>query len=252
MAEILHPVLPPDLVFDAPLPGVRPLADGRWLRVDEAYDAQMAYRRHLLAERRPQVLWQDDAAQAAVEELFAAALASMPALGFTIDEGCIRCPVGHSVRLDADRPLAVLGQVVQEDLCLMERRGDEHVLTAAVLCFPARWTLAEKAGKPLTRIHKTVQPYDEGMAKRVQRLFDGVQVGRPLWRNNMLQYHDPDLHQPISERPGGQLPPRSGRAPYVRAERQCIVRLPQTQAVIFSIHTYVTRRVSKACGQGPG
>ena len=37
MTEILHNDLPPDLRLHAPLPGVAPLGDGRWLRVDEAY-----------------------------------------------------------------------------------------------------------------------------------------------------------------------------------------------------------------------
>jgi hypothetical protein len=56
----------------------------------------------------------------------------------------------------------------------MERRGDEHVLTAAVLCFPASWHLADKIGRPLTTIHVPVKVYDETLARRVQRLFDGV------------------------------------------------------------------------------
>jgi hypothetical protein len=37
-------------------------------------------------------------------------------------------------------------------------------LTAAILCFPASWTLAEKLGRPLGAIHGPVAGYDPGMA----------------------------------------------------------------------------------------
>jgi len=33
-----------------------------------------------------------------------------------------------------------------------------------------------------------------------------------------------------------------GSAPYLRSERQSILRLPDTGAVVFSIHTYVVAR----------
>ena len=123
----------------------------------------------------------------------------------------------------------------------MQKQGDEHVLTAAVLCFPASWTLAEKAGQPLSRIHRPVGAYDVGVAQRVQRLFDGVQSGKPIWRNNYLHYNDPELYQPLSETDPARKEPWPAHAPYTRAERQCIVRLPETGAVLFSIHTYVAR-----------
>ena len=140
--------------------------------------------------------------------------------------------------LDRDRPLMTLGRLVQEDLCVMERSGDEHLLTGAVLCFPASWSLAEKIGRPLTGIHTPVPDYDVDIARRVQRMFDAIRVEQPLWRMNALVYVDPTLHQPRRE-----ADPRTDRrgGSYVRSERQCLRRLPQTRAVVFSIHTYVVR-----------
>ena len=44
------------------LPGMAPCAADDWLRVDEAYGRQMAYRARLLAERPAAVLWQEEAA----------------------------------------------------------------------------------------------------------------------------------------------------------------------------------------------
>jgi hypothetical protein len=241
VTEILHEVMPSDLQADAPLPGVRPLSDGHWLCVDEAYAAQMAYRRALISRRPQDVIWQADDAREAVAELYDAALDLLPDIGFTVTATHIMCPDGTRIVRTEEGALHTLGRVVQEDLCIMQKKGDEHVLTAAVLCFPASWTLAEKAGRPLSAIHKPVEEYDADLSKRVQRLFDGVQAGRPLWRNNMVWYDNPDLFQPRSETEPHRLVPQYDRAAYRRAERQCIVRLPKTRAVIFSIHSYLVR-----------
>ena len=113
-------------------------------------------------------------------------LAGAHGAGYVISAKEVRRPDGVRVPLDRADPMATLGHLVQEDLCLMEKRGQQHVLTAAVLCFPASWRLADKIGRPLTAIHAPVAEYDDALARRVQRLFDGVQPGRPLWRFNAL------------------------------------------------------------------
>ena len=118
----------------------------------------------------------------------------------------VRRPDGVTVAIDRADPLGTLGHLVQEDLCLMEKRNEAHVLTAAVLCFPASWRLAEKIGRPLEAIHAPVPEYDPKLARRVQRLFDGVQPGRPLWRVNALRYADPALHQPRARVPRARRP----------------------------------------------
>jgi hypothetical protein len=114
------------------------------------------------------------------------------------------------------------------------------VLTAAVLCFPASWSLDQKFLRPLISIHQPVDSYSGDIARRVQRLFDAIRPDQVLWRANSLLYADPDLYQPRRE---GESRPRPGpAAPYVRSERQCLRRLPDSGAVVFSIHTWVVRR----------
>lgn len=238
MTEILHSQIPRDMLNTRALPGIQPLENDAWLRVDEAYAAQLAYRRQLIATRRQDVYWQDPEAQDAAREMLAEVIQRLPALGFEISGATCRCPDGGVVALEGDAPLVVLGQLVQEDICLLLKRGDEHVLMGAILCFPASWRLSEKAGRPLIGIHDTVEEYDDGVARRVQRLFDGVKVGRPLWRYNRLNYDDPELHQPRSALAPRDAPVET-QARYQRAERQSILRLPETGAVAFTIHTYV-------------
>lgn len=224
------------------LPGVQPLAvSDDWLAHDEAFAGQMAHRDRLVVERRGDVIAACPGSEEAVAELNHEVLRHLRGCaGYEVGRGvCVR-PDGVCVPLLDDDALGTLARLVQQDLCVLEKPegADEHVLTAAVLCFPASWTLAEKIGRPLTAIHDPVAPYDGGMAKRVQRLFDALRVDAPLWRQNAMVYGDPDLYHPRSVDA-----PREERGPgaYLRSEKQVLRRLPKTGAVVFSIHTYILR-----------
>ncbi len=243
---ILQDRIPYDVTAPRPLPGIAPLDPSDWLIVDEAYAGQMAERRRLLSDHRDEVLALSVGAIPAAEELLETVLGSLPD-GFSRAEDSVSCPDGARIALDRADPLGTLGRIVQEDLCLMEKHGDQHVLTGAVLCFPASWRLDEKFMRPMTAIHDPVDSFDENIARRVQRLFDGVQPGRPLWRFNALRYAEPELFQPRSLH-APRAPVDSASAPFWRSERQCILRLPRTRAVVFSIHTYLVRSAALTAG----
>lgn len=240
MAAILQTHLPFAAWMDprtARLPGIQPLEGDDWLRVDDAYAAQMAERDHLIAGHAPLVHALTEPARPAADELYALTLAKLARTeGYEFRDRAVRRPDGVVVPLDPDAPLPTLGRLVQEDLCLMQPQGAEHALTGAVLCFPASWTLAEKIGRPMVAIHDPVPAYDADIARRVQRLFDGVRPERPLWRANAHVYDAPDLFHPRREA-DARIP--SGQGTYLRSERQCLLRLPVTRAVVFTIHTYV-------------
>ncbi len=236
---IIQNSIPFDASTEKPLPGTAPLDPDQWLMIDDAYDAQMALRQDLITTKRDQVVAIDPAAMPAAQEL----------LGQVVDyftrtramqaaDGVVQTPDGRRVPVDYGDPMGCMGQIAQNDFAIMEQRGDEHVLTAAVLCFPASWLLAEKFMHGLIGIHDPVDPYDDKIARRVQRLFDGIQVDRPLWRFNALRYADPALFQPRSmyaRRPGEER----HTARYLRSERQTLIRLPKSRAVVFGIHTFV-------------
>jgi hypothetical protein len=221
------------------LPGILPVEGDDWLRIDEAFAGQMAERDRLIAARPEAVHALLPEGRAAARELYDLILARLQRTpGYGARGSVMRRPDCVDVPLDPDRPLWTLGRLVQEDLCLLEAGGGEHVLTGAILCFPASWTLAQKIGRPFTGIHVPVPTYDVGIAARVQRLFDAIRPEQPMWRANALLYFDPTLFQPRLESEPRPRPTTNG---YIRSERQCLLRLPVTRAVVFTIHTYLVR-----------
>jgi len=243
---ILHDHLPFHVWMDPRLnrlPGILPLDMTDWLRVDEAYSAQMTERARLIATIPDKVHALLPQAEAAAHELHRMIAARLPGLGFTRADGGWSCPDGRWVEDDADAPLLTLGRLVQEDLCILQPGPEaSHLLSGAILCFPASWTLEQKIGRSLLGIHVPVISYDDNVAARVQRLFDAIRPEQPLWRANALDYADPALYQPRRE--GEARVAGEGPKGFIRSERQCLLRLPQTRAVVFSIHTYLVTRAT--------
>lgn len=230
------PTLPSDADI-RPLPGTRPCPPEDWLRVDAVHGAQMALRDRLVAQRPGDVLASCAGAGDAAEELLGLVLEAQLAR-----EDHVRIN-GDLVRADGVRvpvsgpPLAALARIAQEDFCILLPSANGYHLAAAALCFPASWTLSQKLGRSLGPIHAPVAAYDDTMARRVQRLFDGLRTDLFLVRWNRLDYATSDLFHPRAE---DAAKPRPGGSPrYWRAERQVLRRLPGTGAIAFSIHTYV-------------
>jgi len=200
-------------------PGAQPLDPFAWLERGGDTAAQMARRRDLIDTQRDTVL--------------AALPDSAPAQAELRD--AVAAHTGEALP-DDPSPLGQVGRMVQEDFCLLEQHApdEEYRLTAAILCFPSRWSLAEKIGHPLTMIHGPVPDYTDDLARRVNRLFDGVRAGKPLWRANWTVHPTSELHQP-----SGTWRQAEDGPLHIRVERQTFLRLPRSQAVVFGIRTHI-------------
>ena len=239
--EILNTRLPENPFLDR-LPGTRPVEADTWLKMDEVYAQQMSYRDQLIAERRDTVYRCDAGAEPAAQEVLERVVELIRAMpGFEVSKDTVTRPDGVTVDLHAEPPLITAGRLVQEDLCILEKpSGDEHVLTAGLLCFPASWSLDEKHMRSMSSIHVPVVDYDDRIGRGVQRMFDMLRPGTVLCRGNLLGYFDPELFTPRRENERRERP-QTGRAPFLRAERQCLLVLPNTKAILFSIHSYVVK-----------
>jgi len=61
----------------------------------------------------------------------------------------------------ADHPLLEAAVNIQEDLCILQKRGDTHALTAGVMCFPSSWDICQKVGRSISvifAIHTYIVP----------------------------------------------------------------------------------------------
>ncbi len=217
-------------------PGLTPLDFSTWIETDDYFADQMAYRERLIAERRAVVFAETENSEPAQSELLETLLVNLDARSdYDVSAAEVRRPDGVIVPLRGDPPVLIAGRLAQEDFCILEKGAEEYVLTSAILCFPSRWSLAEKIGHPLTAIHGPVPDYTEDLAKRVNRVFEGVKTGLPLWRANWTVHDHAELHQPS----GGWRKEDGGETLYIRVERQTFVRLPITQAVVFGIRTFI-------------
>lgn len=229
------------------LPGLRPLDHADWLTLDPDYSAQMIARRALLEQRRNDVLDLDDSelAAAAARELLDLLVANaLRYHGFQRSDlaATLRTPDGHTETLDNDTPLACAGRLFAEDFCLMlsadDGRDGEYRLAGAVLCFPSSWRLADKMRQPLTQIHDPVPEYDTALAACVNRVFHSLRVDRPAWRCNWLLHDSPDLYlEQQRKKPDAALD--DWQDFYLRTERQTLLRLPASGAIVFGIKTSI-------------
>ena len=216
--------------------------------IDSDYEAQMALRRRLLAGRHAEVfaaLKEAGPACRATLELIAAHLPEHYPHWFARDGRHLsNWLTGEAWNL-ADPPcdpLELAGRLVQEDLCLLEPGPAGPRLTAAVLCFPTRWRLAEKLGRPIGAIHGPVPFFAERLGGPVERFMALLKPGRLVERFNWSILDDPALFQPGGHGRAAHDPAftagNAGERLWLRVERQTLSRVPGTSAILFTIKVH--------------
>lgn len=140
-------------------------------------------------------------------------------------------------------PLDLAGRLVQEDLLLMQPSPEGYRLVAASLCFPSRWRLREKLGRPLTQIHSPVPEYQDKLERPVDNFFARLKVNHPAWRLNWSILDSPELFLPQA-REKQDLDTtldakNAGEKLWIRVERQTLRRLRVSSDILFTVRTYL-------------
>lgn len=204
--------------------GTFPVEITNWLPRDAETDLTIALKKKLLASRRDEVVGFKVGGEAVAEE--AALLVSQWA-GVELSSTGINALVEASSLVADD--LAVLQPVKSAD-------GNEKLLlTAAVVCCPSRWTLAEKIGHDMLTVHAPVAKYAEHVGAAVDNYFQRITVEKPVWRSNWIIQDHPALFQPVIP-PGPLL--ENPQDLWIRMERQTLRRLPETGGILFTIRGY--------------
>lgn len=229
--------------------GLFPLDLKDWIEPDSKMAVELAEKERLLRERYAEVFIAYPEAQQGSQEVLELLVEHLPArfpsLYQRAGDGLYNAASGQGWNLDTSdmHPLDLAGRLVQEDLCLMKKApdSDDYQLVAASLCFPTRWSLAEKMGKSLAMIHHPTPGYKERLNSTMDRYF--MRMEKPVWRLNWGIVDDPTLFQSTGHSRGGLNPDitadNAGEKLWLRMERQTLRRLPRSGDILFTIRIYV-------------
>lgn len=214
-----------------------------WFAIDQRYHQEMAEKRRLLRTVHDDVFAAIPQSHAARAEALACVQASLcethPDWFARDGAGLHNHLTGEQWASGSADPLELAGRLVQEDLCLIQASQEGPLLTAAVLCFPSRWRLADKIGKPLAMVHQPVPFYADRLAGAVDRFMRHLKPGPIVGRLNWSLLDDPALFQPGPAEGPAVAPDDAGEKIFLRVERQTLRRLPLTQAIVFGIRVHV-------------
>jgi hypothetical protein len=214
--------------------GVRPLDLDDWFEYGPDADAALA-RKGELNQQHPDTVFAvlDDVESEASEVAVA-----------------ISAHIDAPLRPDL-HPLDAAARLVAEDLVMMvERPGPDGlrlVFGGGSVCFPNRWDLRSKLGLTMAEVHAPVAQLNDQLSRPIDGFLDRLRPDRSFWRLGWGILDTDDWYTPVdgsaAPRPTGpDRPSPTGPDPaamWLRVERETLRRFPATNAVLFTIRTYV-------------
>ncbi len=234
--------------------------DGTAVETDEHYFSEIKLKRSLLDEDHRyyfDVLPESERAQWDVVELVLNNLMKHDPTSFSLGKNGDALK-WHNRKLDERfefqfrdssslpvAPLDWVGRQVQEDLIILNQVGE---VVAGQLCFPSGWALHEKLGKQFLDVHAPLPAVTNPMIQSANKFLERIPVGKSFVRNNWgFRLGDQlDMSSKYSkiyrEKLVDELPSLSyesfGDKIFVRIEHQTLTRLPDSNFVLFTIHTF--------------
>jgi dimethylamine monooxygenase subunit A len=209
---------------------IKPLDLKEWIEFDEHFDFQTQKKSQLLKTHRETVLRVLDGADEAAIELNELLRDHLVSIG--------RPSPTNATPQNGEEALIQISSWVQEDWALMSA-NTPVILNAGLICFPSRWSLADKIGLDSNAIHAPV-PRFETVAKPTQNFLERMTTDKPMWRINWTIHDSNELFCPGPHPSATDLTRQNILSrTWLRIERQTLRRLPQTKAIAFSIRTYL-------------
>jgi hypothetical protein len=136
------------------------------------------------------------------------------------------------------------GDVVQEDLLILDPAQPGLPLIAGHLCFANAWCLDDKLGRPFMEIHGPVPDFSTTIGPSSEKLLERLKPGRPVSRLNWAVKSTGQLDltnrwdDAVARWNAEVDSENAGHYCWMRAERQTLSRLERSGAVLFTVHTY--------------
>lgn len=146
------------------------------------------------------------------------------------------------------QPLNWVGQHVQEDLILLNA---ELIVVAGQLCFPSGWSLSDKMNQHFIKVHAPLPKITDSMIQSASKLLERIPAHKPVVRNNWgfrvcdwldLSARQSEAYRKLLQETATSLQAADvGEKIFVRVEHQTLSRLPQSNHILFTIHTYQSK-----------
>jgi hypothetical protein len=234
--------------------GLKPMPFDAWLETGPDHAVFMPAKRARLKGLPPLfygVLPSSRPAQAELLNLVMAHLVKDHGGNFTVGQGRLHDHIdGSTHELSGDDPLEILGRILEEDFILIERVDGADIITAASNAYTTSGRIVSSVGRSMRFAHEFVPGLNDQLGARIDRVLANVQTSAPVVRFNwvlttiadrLFPEGAHDANVAASERAAAVLEDdyrRAGDSLWIRVERQTFVRLPETKALAFGIHTY--------------
>lgn len=152
---------------------------------------------------------------------------------------------------DAPEPLLQLSYLIEEDFMLLDMLGGTPRITAASNAYSTSGRLVASVGHDVAWAHELVPRLTDKLGGRINQVIGSIHTASPCERFNwqltpmatvFFPHDDPHaanaaaMHAVVDTL--RHDPTRAGELLWMRVERQTLSRLPDSNAVAFSLHTY--------------
>ena len=143
-------------------------------------------------------------------------------------------------------PMEYIGRQLQGDLALLDQRDGDLFLDAGIVTCPADWSLAFDMGMSFKEWHGPVPlAHEMGVFDRALKYLTAIPVGRPVRRLNWTLTVNARMDTSPETYPNWGTDRASinkdniGEKLHLRVELQVLDRMPRSNALLFSIRTYL-------------
>lgn len=145
-------------------------------------------------------------------------------------------PECESARTEALCWMKNFADEIEADWVLLSSETDrEPRVIAGEVVFPSSWSLPDKLGLPMSAVHEPVPGLQPQMGAGIQSFFSRLEPGSAWERENWGLSADAELnHHPSRNLPGLSADAKPDNT-WIRLERQFLIRLPVTRAILFGI-----------------
>lgn len=242
--------------------GLKKVDLNEWLLMDETYGEVCEIREKVITENPDQTVLSEPIADEAVREIYNMMIGFMVKRYpmYFVQEGRTVKNTARNTQFPLraeyfpkSTPIQTLIRIItkncQEDFLLMmwDEETQQYRLRSGSFAFPSGFDPSYKLNMTLKDIHGPVPLYKEKIEFSMDKFFAKLKVGQWVQRVNWAVQAHTNWYAPTQNHSSAEkiLTPLKTEEMdfdkvFMRCERQWLTRLPKTNAIVFTIRTYLT------------